>query len=81
MLEFGRSVGVHRQDRKMDTSLISAMFAAKIGQLQLVVAARLVKTDPQSGVLVGRLIAAAQQNFEPPESAATGPGTNLDISC
>ena len=39
----------------MDKSLISAMFAAKIGQLQLVVAARLAKTDPQSGASVSQL--------------------------
>jgi hypothetical protein len=65
----------------MDKSLISAMFAAKIGQLQLVVAARLAKTDPQSGASVSQLIDAAQQNFEPLQSVSTAPGANVDISC
>jgi hypothetical protein len=57
------------------------MFAARIGQLQLVVAARLARTDPQSGAPVSQLIDAAQQNFDPRESVAAGPGTTVDISC
>ncbi len=57
------------------------MFAAKIGQLQLVIAARLAKTDPQSGASVSQLIDAAQQNFEPLQSVSAAPGTNVDISC
>ena len=65
----------------MDTSLISAMFAAKVGQLQLVVAARLAKTDPQSGGAVSQLIDAAQQNFAPLANAAGAPGSTVDISC
>ena len=63
----------------MDTSLISAMFAAKIGQLQLVVAARLAKTDPQSSSSVTQLIDAAQQNAEPLANVAAALGTNLDL--
>jgi hypothetical protein len=64
----------------MDTSVISALFAARIGQLQLVVAARLARTDPQSGSSVTQLIDAAQQNFDPLANVASGLGTNLDVS-
>jgi hypothetical protein len=64
----------------MDTSFISAIFAAQIGQMQLAVAARLAKADPQSGAAVSQLIDAAQQNFEPLASAADGLGTSVDIS-
>jgi hypothetical protein len=90
MLGFDRSVDSaisaatsdpRQRNRDMDTSLISAMFAARVGQLQLVVAARLAKTDPQSGASVSQLIDAAQQNFDPLESVAAAPGTNVDISC
>jgi hypothetical protein len=65
----------------MGTSLISAFFAAQIGQMQLAVAARLAQTDPQSGVSVTQLIDAAQQNAAPLAGVAAGLGTNLDIAC
>ena len=65
----------------MDTNLISAMFAARIGQMQFLVAARLAKTDPQSGAPVTQLIDAAQQNMAPLAEAPAGLGTNVDISC
>jgi hypothetical protein len=64
----------------MDTSLISAFFAAQLGQLQLSAAARLAQTDPQSGSSVTQLIDAAQQNFDPLANIPAGLGTNLDVS-
>jgi hypothetical protein len=64
----------------MDTSLISAIFAAQVGQMQLAVAARLAKSDPQSGSSVTQLIDAAQQNFEPLADVPANLGANLDIT-
>jgi len=66
----------------MDTSLISAFFAATVGQVQLAAAARLAQTDAQNGSAssVNRLVAAAEQNFAPLAGAAAGLGGNLDIT-
>jgi len=67
----------------MSTSLISAFLSAQIGQMQLAVAARLSRTNPDNpdnGSSVAELVDAAQQNFEPLANAAAGIGTNLDIT-
>jgi len=65
----------------MATSLISAFFAAQVGQMQLAVAARLAQTDPQSGSSVTQLIDAAEQNAAPLANVPAGLGTSLDINC
>jgi len=65
----------------MDTSLISAFFAAQVGQMQLAAAGFLAQNDPQSGTSVGQLVDAAQQNFNPLANVPAGLGTNLDMSC
>ena len=64
----------------MDTSLISALISAQVGQFQFAVAARLLKTNIDSASSAAKLIAAAQQNFDPLANASAGIGTNLDIS-
>jgi len=65
----------------MDTSLISAFFAAQVGQMQLAAAGYLAQNDPQGGSSVSQLLDAAQQNFNPLANVAAGLGTNLDVSC
>jgi hypothetical protein len=64
----------------MGTSLISAFIAAQVGQLQLAVAARLLKTNSETGSSVTQLINAAQKNFDPLGNVPVGLGTNLDVS-
>jgi hypothetical protein len=64
----------------MGTSLISVFIAAQVGQLQLAVAARLLKTNSETGSSVTQLINAAQQNFDPLANVPVGLGTNLDVS-
>jgi hypothetical protein len=64
----------------MDTSLITALLSAQVGELQLAVAARLARTDAQSGSSVAQLLDAAQQNFAPLANVPAGLGTNLDVS-
>ncbi len=63
------------------TSLISAFFAASVGQMQLAAAAFLAQSNPDSGSSVAQLADAAQQNFNPLANVAAGLGTNLDVSC
>lgn len=51
--------------------------------MQLAVAARLLRTDPDNpdnGSSVAKLVDAAQQNFQSLANVAAGIGTNLDIS-
>ena len=66
--------------RVMDTNLISALFSAQVGQLQLAVAASLARSDPQAGSSVAQLVDAAQQSFAPLANVPAGLGTNLNIS-
>jgi len=65
----------------MDTSVISAFFAAQVGQMQLAAAGFLARNDPQSGASVSQLADAAQQNFDPLANVPAGLGANLDVSC
>ena len=68
-------------------SLLSAFFSAQVGRLQLAVAARLARADPNSsinpdvGPSVTKLVDAAQQSVQLLANAAAKLGTNLDISC
>ncbi len=68
-------------------NLLSAFFGAQVGRLQLAVAARLARTDPNSSVnpnvgpSVSKLVNAAQQSAQPLANAAAKLGTNLDVSC
>jgi hypothetical protein len=64
----------------MDLSLITALIGAQTGQLQLAVAARLLRMNADNGASVVKLIDAAKQNLAPLANAAAGIGTNLDIS-
>ncbi len=61
-------------------SLISALLAAQVGQMQFAAAALLAQSTPDTGSSVGQLVDAAQQNFNPLANVATGLGTNLDVS-
>jgi hypothetical protein len=63
----------------MDTSLISALIGAQVGQLQLAVAARLARMDPQSGSSVAKLLDAAKQSLAPLANVPAGLGTNLNV--
>lgn len=63
----------------MDTSLISALLGAQVGQLQLAVAARLARMDLQSGSSVAKLTDAAEQSLAPLANVPAGLGTNLNV--
>ncbi len=62
-------------------SLVSAFLAARVGEMQLAVAARIAKTQPDGGGSVTELTAAADQNANQLAAAAEGLGGNIDISC
>jgi hypothetical protein len=64
----------------MDTNLVSALIGARMGQVQMAVAARMLKMDADAAQSVGQLVDAAQQNIDRLANVAAGIGANLDIS-
>ena len=62
-------------------SLISALFGAQTGEMQLAVAARLARMgNPDSGSSIAQLVGAADQNANSLANVAGNIGTNLDVS-
>jgi hypothetical protein len=65
----------------MDVGSIAAAFIAQqAGQMQIAVAAQMLRMNAQSGNDVAKLLEAAQQNFDQLANVAAGIGSNLDIS-
>jgi hypothetical protein len=63
-----------------DAGLASAFIAARVGQMQMAVAAKMLKMNADSAQSAVELIDAAQQNIDRLANVAAGIGTNLDIS-
>ncbi len=61
-------------------SVVSAFLAARIGQMQLAAAAKIAKTEADSGNAVAKLVAAADQNTQTLSAAAEGLGRAIDLS-
>jgi hypothetical protein len=67
--------------RIMDTSLISALIGAQVGEMQLAVAARLAHIDaPGTASPISQLVNAANQSADALANVAADIGTNLDVS-
>ena len=65
----------------MDISaLASAMIAARVGEVQLAVAARLLRMDAQAAGTAAKIIDAAEANADRLASVAAGIGANLDVT-
>jgi len=65
----------------MDTaSLASAFIGARMGQVQLAVASRMLRMNADAAASVVKLIDAAQESIDRLANVAAGTGTNLDIS-
>jgi hypothetical protein len=63
----------------MDTALVGAVMASKTAQLQMAVAARIMKMNATSEQSFVQLIEAASQNAAKLANAASGLGQNVDI--
>ena len=61
-------------------SLASAMIAARIGEVQLAVAAKLIRMDAQAAASAAQLIDAAESNVDRLANVASGIGANLDVT-
>jgi hypothetical protein len=61
-------------------SITAAFVAAQASQLQVAVAAKMLKMNADASADVVKLLEAAQQNFSRVANLATGIGGNLDIT-
>jgi hypothetical protein len=61
-------------------NLISAFIGARVGQMQLAVAAKMLRMDVDAAQSVVKMIDAAQQNIDRLANVAAGVGGNVDIS-
>ena len=61
-------------------SLVSAVVAARVGQMQLAAAAKIAKTQADSSDAVAKLVNAADQNANQLAATAEGLGQAVDIS-
>lgn len=60
--------------------LASTFVAARMGEVQLAVAAKMMRMNADSAQAVVNLLDAAQQNLDRLTNVAAGVGGNLDIS-
>jgi hypothetical protein len=63
-----------------DAGLAAGLIAARVGQVQLAVAAKMLRMNAESAQSAVKLIDAAQQNVDRLANVAAGVGTNVDIS-
>jgi hypothetical protein len=63
-----------------DAGRASGLIAARVGQLQLAVAAKMLRMNAESAQSAAKLIEAAQQNVDRLANVAAGVGTNVDLS-
>lgn len=61
-------------------TLASAMIAARVGEVQLAVAARMLRTNADAAASASKLVDAAEQNVDRLANVAAGIGTQLDLT-
>ena len=62
------------------TSLATAMVGAQMSQVQMAVAATMMRMNADSAKAVVQIIGAAQQNMQSLANVAAGVGQNVNIS-
>ncbi len=62
------------------TSLVSAMAGGQMAQVQMAMAAKMIRMNADAAASVAKLIDAAQQNLTKLANVAAGVGQNIDIS-
>ena len=61
-------------------ALASAMIAARVGEVQLAIAARMLRMNADAAASAGKLIDAAEQNVDRLANVAAGIGSQLDLT-
>jgi hypothetical protein len=64
----------------MDTALVSALVGGRMGELQMAIAAKMLRMNADGAAAAAKLLDAAQQNMDRLANVAAGIGTNVDIS-
>jgi hypothetical protein len=64
----------------MDAALASAFIGARIGEVQLAVAARMLRMNADAAQAAVKLVESAEANFDRLANVAAGIGTRLDVS-
>ena len=62
------------------TSLVAAMAGAQMSQVQMAVAAKMLRMNADAAASVVQVIDAAQQNLQSLANVAAGVGQNVNIS-
>jgi hypothetical protein len=63
-----------------DAALASAFIAARIAQVQMAVAAKMLRMNAEAAQSAAKIVQAAEQNFDRLANVAAGIGTNVDVS-
>jgi hypothetical protein len=61
-------------------ALATALVGARAGQVQMAIAARMLRMNAENAASIVEVIEAAQQNMARLANVADGIGTNLDVS-
>ena len=61
-------------------TLASAMIAARVGEVQVAVAARMLRMNADAAASASKLVDAAEQNVDRLANVAAGIGTQLDLT-
>ena len=61
-------------------ALASAMIAARVGEVQLAIAARMLRTNADAAASASKLVDAAEQNVDRLANVAAGIGSQLDLT-
>lgn len=64
----------------MEPALINGLIAARVGQIQLAMAAKMLRMNADAAKSVVQLLDAAEDNMRSLTAAASDLGKNLDIS-
>jgi hypothetical protein len=64
----------------MDTTLATAFIAAKTSEIQLAIAAKMLRMNAHAAASAVKIIDAAQENMDRMIAVATDIGQNLDVS-
>jgi hypothetical protein len=63
-----------------DTTLASAFIAARIGQVQMAVAAKMLRMNVEAAQSAVKIVQAAERSLDRLANVAAGIGTNIDVS-
>jgi hypothetical protein len=62
------------------TTLVAALVGARMGSVQMAMAAEMIRMNAESAGSIAKVIAAAQQNMNSLANVTAGVGQALDIS-